>query len=65
MAEVKMTMAAIGNEPKTCLGKFKRGETMYAVEYANGDKAGWHNKECLDYWHKCGKPKCSLAQKGE
>ncbi len=60
MAEVKLTMMAIGNEPQTCIRPFERGEIMYAIEYDNGEAAGWHSKECVDYWCNCGQPKCSI-----
>lgn len=59
MAQVKTQMAAIGNEPQTCLRPFERGETMYAVEYTNGEPAGWHNKECISYWGAKGVAKCA------
>lgn len=65
MAKVTTQMSAIGNEPKTCLEPFARGEIMYAVEYDNGEPAGWHNKECLDYWVNCGRPKCALEKPAE
>ncbi len=58
MAVIKTQMAAIGNEPQTCLQPFKRGEVMYAVEYSNGDKAGWHTKECIEHWKETSGPKC-------
>lgn len=59
MAQVKEQMTAIGNEPKVCLKAFERGETMYAVEYDNGEVGGWHSKECIDYWLNCGRAKCA------
>ncbi len=58
MARVTVEMTAIGNEPQTCLGPFSRGGTMYAVVYDNGDKAGWHTKECVEHWKETGGPKC-------
>jgi len=58
MAEVKLTMAAIGTEPQTCTRPFRRGEIMSAVEYTNGDPGGWHTKECVHHWVKTGEPLC-------
>ena len=65
MAEIKTTMIALGNEPQTCTKSFKRGEAMHAVEYANGDKAGWHNQGCIEFWKRFGKPKCLENEDGE
>ena len=58
MAEVKAKMVAIGNEPQTCLRTFKRGETMYAVLYFDGEPAGWHLKKCIEFWKRNGIAKC-------
>lgn len=65
MAEVKTQMTAIGNEPQTCLWPFDRGETMYAVEYTNGESAGWHSKECIDHWKENGVAKCAEMEAEE
>lgn len=62
MAEIKMTMSAIGNEPQMCHRKFSRGETMTAVEFDNGEPGGWHTQECIDYWKKQGCALC-MAEK--
>ena len=59
MALVKTQMTAIGNEPQTCIRPFDRGEIMYAVEYNNGEVAGWHTGECIDYWGTNGIAKCA------
>lgn len=58
MAMIKTQMQAIGNEPQTCLRKFERGESMFAVVYKNGEPAGWHTKECIDCWRKTQTPLC-------
>ena len=58
MAIVKMTIQAIGNEPKTCNRAFERGEIITAVEYDDGEPAGWHTQECIEYWKKNGVAFC-------
>ncbi len=58
MAKVTATMQALGNEPQTCLRPFNRGEEMTAVEYDDGEPAGWHTAECIEYWKHNGRPKC-------
>ena len=58
MAQIKVTMQALGSEPQTCTRKFERGETMLAIEYNDGEPAGWHTDECVEYWKKTGSPKC-------
>lgn len=53
MATIASKMSALGNEPDGCTGckvKFERGETMSAVEYENGDPAGWFCDSCIDKW---------------
>ena len=58
MAEIKATMTAKGTEPQTCHRPFRHGEQMAAVEYANGEPAGWHTSECILHWKEFGEPKC-------
>ena len=58
MAEIKMTMQALGTEPQTCHRAFTRGEIMTAVEYADGEPAGWHTQGCIDHWKKHGTALC-------
>ena len=58
MAEIKLRMPALGNEPQSCFRPFKRGEDMIAVEYENGEAGGWHTEECIAHWIKTGEPKC-------
>lgn len=52
MATINLTMQATGNEPQTCNRPFVRGEAMMAIEYDDGEPAGWHTKECVEYWKK-------------
>jgi hypothetical protein len=63
MATVKQRMQALGSEPQTCTRKFKRAEIMIAVEYDDGNPAGWHTQECIDYWCRNGEPMCLQAEK--
>ena len=63
MAMIKTQMQAVGNEPQTCIRKFERGESMFAVVYKNGDPADWHTKDCIDHWRATGSPLCE--QEGE
>ncbi len=58
MAQIKTQMQAIGNEPQTCYRPFERGEVMTAIEYDNGEPAGWHTNECVEHWKETGKPEC-------
>lgn len=58
MAEIKVKMQALGNEPQTCTRKFTRGESMTAIEYDNGEHAGWHTEDCVEFWKQNGRPKC-------
>lgn len=48
----------IGNGPvETCAGCFKpfrRAERMNAMEYDNGDSAGWHCDDCVQLWKSQG-----------
>lgn len=62
MAEIKMTMQALGSEPQTCHRPFVRGDTMTAVEFADGEPAGWHTGECIEYWKQHDTALC--AEKG-
>lgn len=59
MARIEITMSALGNEPQTCHRPFVRGETISAVVYDNGEPAGWHTADCVDYWKKTGEPLCN------
>ena len=57
MASVKLTMQATGiaTAKESCTGcdrSFRRGETMSAVEYDNGDPAGWFCKSCIQNWNE-------------
>lgn len=61
MAQIDITMTATGDEPKTCTRKFCRGEHMIGLVYSNGDSAGWHTQECVNYWQKEGRPKCLVG----
>ncbi len=62
MASVILTIQVIGNEPTICNRPFVRGETISAVEYANGDPAGWHTQECIDYWVATGMALCARKE---
>ena len=62
MAAVKAKMQSLGNEPQTCTRKFVRGETMTAVEFDNGDPAGWHTADCVKHWEQNGVALCGKEQ---
>lgn len=56
---MQMTALAIDCE-ETCAGcfrKFHRGERMTAMQYNNGDMAGWHCDECCRVWKEQGEDK--------
>ena len=59
MATVKAQMQSFGNEPQTCSRPFVRGETMIAVEYDDGQPAGWHTQGCVDHWTENGVALCA------
>lgn len=53
MASVKLTMVAHGVAAEKCNGcerQFGRGEQMSAVEYSDGEPAGWFCAGCLAEW---------------
>lgn len=54
MAEVTLQMDSLeqGESCSGCDRDFKRGETMSAVEYANGEKAGWFCTPCIQNWNQ-------------
>jgi len=61
MATVALYMTAIGpgigNERCTgCNRLFGRGERMAAIEYEDGDGAGWFCDECIAEWKQRGRP---------
>ena len=48
-AHVALAMAAMGVEPPCGCGHlWERGETMYAVERADGEPLGWLCSTCVD-----------------
>lgn len=57
MASVKLTMQAMGGvvADERCTGcerRFNRGETMSAVEYNDGEPAGWFCQHCIANWNE-------------
>ena len=54
MAHMALQMNAIGAIAEErcdgCGKAFARGEQMSAIEYENGDKAGWFCRSCVDCW---------------
>jgi len=59
MARVATRMQALGNEPSGCAGcdrAFDRGSTMVAVEYDDGEPAGWFCATCIAEWKVDGHP---------
>jgi hypothetical protein len=59
MARITLTMQSLGTAAEKCSGHggaFDRGETMHAIEYDNGEKAGWFCTPCVDYWKVHGQP---------
>ena len=58
MAHIALQMTAIADERCTGCGRpFERGETMHAIEYEDGEKAGWYCQTCVDYWRANGRPR--------
>lgn len=58
MAQIEMTMQALGNEPSGCQGcgkRFGRGEQMHGVVDSEGDPLGWLCDECVCDWKANGK----------
>ena len=54
MAQIKCRMTSVGVVGEFCKGcqrAFNRGETMTAVEYDDGDPAGWFCQKCIDNWN--------------
>lgn len=56
MAQIKCKMNALALciSPEKCNGcrkQFARGETMSAVEYDDGEPAGWFCDECIKNWN--------------
>jgi len=59
MAKIAATMASTGAAHEQCNGcgkQFERGEQMAAVEYADGQPAGWFCDNCIDTWKTTGTP---------
>ena len=53
MAEIKLTMQALGNEPFGCAGcgkSFERAEQMNAAVDSEGNSLGWLCDECVREW---------------
>lgn len=53
MAEIKLTMQALGNEPSGCVGcgkSFGRGEQMSGAVDSEGNSLGWLCDECVCDW---------------
>ena len=56
MARIVTTMQATGivsagEQCNGCGRLFIRGETMTAVEYDDGESAGWFCRRCIDNWN--------------
>lgn len=57
MAHIVLTMQALGVEHCTPCGRaFGRAETMSAIEYEDGEPAGWCCTDCITYWKEHGEP---------
>lgn len=60
MAHIVLEMTAMGGIADercyACTVPFHRGETMHAVEYENGDRAGWICDACIISWKKNDSP---------
>jgi len=57
MAHVALQMtSSIGEHCDGCGKPFARGQMMNAIEYENGNKAGWFCQACVDFWKANGKP---------
>lgn len=56
MARVKMKMTAHGVEPPCtgCEKPFDRGSQMTAIEFDDGEPAGWYCEACMDRYKKVG-----------
>ena len=53
MAHLAMTMTAHGVSAEKCAGcfrPFERAEVMYAMQYEDGEYAGWHCDGCRQLW---------------
>lgn len=51
---LKMTAHGVGEKCAGCFRDFVRGEQMNAVEYADGEPAGWHCGDCVATWNDRG-----------
>jgi hypothetical protein len=40
-----------------CGAPFRSGQIMNAMEYENGDTAGWQCEACVEYWKANGRPR--------
>ncbi len=57
MAQVVCQIMALGSEACGACGKpVPRGVVMKAVEYDDGETAGWLCPSCIDTWKRTGKP---------
>lgn len=58
MAHIALQMNALAvSEDEKCAGcnrPFRRAERMNAMEYSDGDHAGWHCDECVELWTTSG-----------
>ena len=54
MAHIKTTMLATITADERCAGckrLFEHGEVMSAVEFDDGDPAGWFCSSCIENWN--------------
>lgn len=68
MAHIAVQMTAQGSEPPCsgCEKPWPRGSRMNAMEYGDGEKAGWHCDACVEVWRSTGAPASTAAKtKGE
>lgn len=55
MANIALVMQATGKERcQGCKNRFGRGEKMSAVEYDDGEPAGWFCGGCIKKWAEKG-----------
>lgn len=54
---IQMNALAVPGFEETCFGcsrAFRRAERMNAMQYSDGEPAGWHCDECVEIWKTLG-----------